>query len=268
MAGADTRGTGWDPAYDGPLVECAGRLRFERQFFRADAAPTGADVVICRHVIEHVPEPLALLRDIRQSLSQTPHARVYFETPCVEWILENNTIWDLFYEHCSLFSEPSLRTAFSRSGFAVAGFRHVFGGQYFWVEASVARPKQIRLGHDLDVAERALQFGRTCDGLRHRWTHRIATLAKHQKLAIWGAGAKGVTFANLVDPGRTLIDCVVDMNPRKQGSYLPGTGHPVVDYRVLGSRGVSAAVVMNPQYEDEIRSLLDEENVEVELVSL
>lgn len=50
---------------------------------------------------------------------------------------------------------------------------------------------------------------------------------------------------NLVDPNGTLIDCVVDINPRKQGHHLPGTGHPIVAPAELPLRGIQRAVLMN-----------------------
>ena len=84
--------------------------------------------------------------------------------------------------------------------------------------------------------------------------------------ALWGAGAKGVTFANLIDGSRELIDCVVDLNPLKQGHYLPGTGHPIVSHQALTARGVSTAILMNPNYREENLALIREAGLDVELI--
>ena len=105
--GAANTGVGFDPAYRGPDVDCSGRARFERRFYGPECADTAADVVVCRHVIEHVPRPVELLRTVRQALAASPHARVYLETPDAAWILRNQVLCDLFYEHCSLFTAPS-----------------------------------------------------------------------------------------------------------------------------------------------------------------
>jgi hypothetical protein len=63
-----------------------------------------------------------------------------------------------------------------------------------------------------------------------------------------GASAKGVTSANLIDPERRRIDCIVDLNSSKQGRYVPGTGRPVVSCQDLTARGVTVAILMNPNY--------------------
>lgn len=93
-ANPGNRGHGYDPAYVGPDADLDGRLRFTRSFFGSDVAredaPATIDVVVCRHVIEHVPNPLDLLRAIRSAVPAGSRPRVYFETPCVEWILAND----------------------------------------------------------------------------------------------------------------------------------------------------------------------------------
>ncbi len=87
-------------------------------------------------------------------------------------------------------------------------------------------------------------------------------------VAVWGAGAKGVTFAGLVDPQESQVDCVVDINPRKQGRFLPGTGHPIVPPAALRELGVKTVLVLNPNYVPEIRLLLDELNLDVVVIDV
>jgi SAM-dependent methyltransferase len=258
IPGAGNRGFGFDPSYGGPDTDLDGRLVFRRCFYDASCSDVPVDVVVCRHVIEHVPDPNALLRAVRSALANAPHARVFFETPCVEWILRNRVVWDLFYEHCSLFSSASLRLAFERTGFTVERVTHVFGGQYLWLEARPAKamtPAATNAGGS-GTALLAHDFGLDENRLRHDWLDRLTDLKLQGKLALWGAGAKGVTFANLVDPDRVMLDCVVDVNPNKQGCFIPGAGHPIVAPDALQARDVRNVILMNPNYRLENLQLL------------
>src|SRR5207248_5296820 len=65
---ANNTGIGFDPSYVGPELDADGRLRFERRYYDATCTDVPADVVVCRHVIEHVPEPVRLLRAIASAL--------------------------------------------------------------------------------------------------------------------------------------------------------------------------------------------------------
>lgn len=264
--GANNKGLGFDPSYVGEDIELDGRLAFRRCYYDDTCTDVAADVVVCRHVIEHVPEPMALLRSVRAALGHSPKARVFFETPCVEWILHNRVVWDFFYEHCSLFTAASLSLAFQRAGFAVERVEHIFGGQYLWLEARVSNASLPTIQSLPETAKLAQAYGAEEETLRQKWLAKLIELKASGKVALWGAGAKGATFANLVDPDCTLIDCVVDLNPNKQGRYIPGTGHPIVAPADLPRRGVSSAVLMNPNYREENLRLLADAGIELDLI--
>lgn len=261
---AKNRGIGFDPTYLGPLVSSDGRLQFERTFYGRHSRDVTADVLVCRHVIEHVPDPFAMLSRIRESLTASPHAKVYFETPCVEWILRNGVFWDFFYEHCSLFTRRSLTALFHRSGFEVLSVRHVFDGQYLWLEARPGDTGRSAVDAS-EIVCLAESFAPRAEAAVTRLRRRISDLQRDGQVAIWGAGAKGVTCAYLVDENRELVDCLVDLNPRKQGHFVPASAHPIVGYDALANRNVRSALVMNPNYLGENRDLLDALGLRVRL---
>lgn len=255
-AGGNT-GYGFDPSYVGPTTDLDGRLHFEKRYYGPECAKISADVIVCRHVIEHVPNPLDLLHTIRQTLANSPRAKVFFETPAVEWILRNQVIWDFFYEHCSYFSADSLTTSFEATGFKIENIQNVFEGQYLWLEAtlSIEEPARVTKKPGL-IINLVKQFALLEHELKRVLGERLQDLAARGKVALWGAGAKGVTLANLIDPGREWIACVVDLNPGKQGHYIPGTGHPIVAHQELAKYGVETAIFMNPNYREKNLALL------------
>ena len=263
-ADPENTGIGFDTTYIGPTSDLNGRLTFRREFYGDQELVPPPDVIVCRHVIEHVPDPAAMLRSVRATLPEGSNARVFFETPALEWILKNEVMWDFFYEHCSLFTADSLANAFRAAGFVVDSVERMFNGQYLWLEA---RPGKARhdASSDGSVQERCLEFGATVRSSIENWRARLTNAAR--KPAVWGAGAKGATFVNLVDPDRTLIDSVIDVNPRKQGRYIAGTGHRIVAPAELAERRVSEAILMNPNYEAENRAILEALGLRVDLVS-
>lgn len=263
--GADNSGTGFDPSYVGEATSPDGRLAFRRCYYDDSCTEVPADVVICRHVIEHVPDPMSLLRSVRAALSSSPRARVFFETPCVDWILRNRVVWDFFYEHCSLFTAASLGCAFQRAGFAVDRVKHIFGGQYLWLEARVAEATEL-VPEQMETAALAEAYAATEERLKYQWKTRLLAAELDGPVALWGAGAKGATLANLVDPDGMFIDCVVDLNPNKQGRFIPGTGHPIVAPADLPRRGVKQAVLMNPNYREENQRLLAGHGITLDLL--
>ena len=213
------------------------------------------------------PQPLEILGAIFAALAERPGARLFLETPCVAWILKHDVVWDFFYEHCSLFTAHSLTTACERAGFTVESADHVFGGQYLWLEATNHPPSAM--SHEPgQIPVLAEQFAAKQAQKLKQWQATIRDLTGAGRLALWGAAAKGVTFANLVDPDRTYFECLVDINPAKHGGYVAGTGHPIVGPADLADRQISTAVVLNPNYKDEIVAMLRERRLPIDVVDL
>jgi hypothetical protein len=196
---------------------------------------------------------------------------VFFETPCVEWILRNRVPWDFFYEHCSLFTRGSLSLALERAGFTVSGVRHVFGGQYLWAEAvSVHAPVPPASGRRVapEVTALARLFASDEADRRARWSELLAELRSRGPVFAWGAGAKGVTFCNLADVDGTRLAGVVDVNPAKQGKFLPGSGHGIISPESAVAAGATAFLVFNPNYVDEVRAAVARLGSRAEVIDL
>ena len=85
---------------------------------------------------------------------------------------------------------------------------------------------------------------------------------------MWGAGAKGVTFLNVLAIQPEFIPYVVDINPRKQGMYVPGTGQQIVHPERLRAYAPDVIFVMNPNYREEISEMVRNAGASGEIVSV
>jgi 2-polyprenyl-3-methyl-5-hydroxy-6-metoxy-1,4-benzoquinol methylase len=80
--GAGNSGYGFDPSYRGAESELDGRLKFSARYYDSECSDEIPDVIVCRHVIEHVQHPLRMLQDIKKAMAHAPNARIFLETPC------------------------------------------------------------------------------------------------------------------------------------------------------------------------------------------
>lgn len=231
--------TGYDPAYEGnsPYV-------FKKYFDAKEASSLKIDALVMRHTLEHMEFPYALLKTLKAIVPET--ARIFIEVPRYEWIESHGAFWDVFHEHCNYFTEEFFRNVFSQKAQIV----RVFEDQYMLVIAQAgdsvpALPAGSAVTHK-DV------FGRQLERYR-------ALMREKRRNVVWGGGAKGVAFANILDPGARSIEAVIDINPRKQGQFIAVTGHPCIcpdtmDFASLDEN--DCLWIMNANYTAEIiRSL-------------
>ncbi|MEE9230196.1 MAG: class I SAM-dependent methyltransferase [Acidobacteriota bacterium] len=268
--GERNRGWGFDPGAEERAADSS--LTFIRDFYSDAYADYTADLICCRHVLEHIQQPREFVLGIRQAMGDRPGTAVYFEVPDFLYTLRDLGIWDIIYEHCSYFSGPSLTRLFQQTGFTVREVYPAFGSQFLCLEAS-PRVGVDRRGtasiEDIEALSNLVSaLGEAYRSKVEMWNAKLSRLFEDgRRIVVWGAGSKGVTFLNTVKAA-AAIEHVVDINPRKQGMYVAGTGQRIVSVQFLGGYRPDTVVVMNAMYRDEIRHLLGKVGVLADVLTV
>ncbi len=273
------RGWGYDPSYVPEPGYTAPNVTFVEDFYTEKYIDQRADLIVCRHVLEHIEDPDAFLAQVRRAVGEQQSV-VFFEVPDALWTLRRGGIWDVIYEHCSYYSPSSLAHLFQRHGFRVLAVNEVFGGQFLTIEATPAGVEpasdaaatggngqvpagSAAIGADdlLALTADAHAFAASYAAKRDEWRARLRELAAAgQRGVVWGAGSKGVTFLNATGAGEEIV-AVVDINPRKQGKYVAGTGQRIVAPTELATLRPDFVIIMNANYRAEIGEMLAEVGV-------
>jgi len=99
------------------------------------------------------------------------------------------------------------------------------------------------------ITEFAAEHQRKCE----LWRSRLRRLREEKKRAVlWGSGGKGISFANAL-PTREVIEQIVDINPDRQGKFIPGSGQRIVPPESLVANPPDYIILTNVLYEQEIK---------------
>ena len=131
------RGVGFDPSYaPGPEEHKNKQLTFIQDFYSEKYSDYEADLICCRHVLEHVEDPNSFVATVRRAAGHRLATVVFFEVPNFLFTLNELGVWDIIYEHCSYFSHYSLAQLFRQNGFKVLDISTTFEDQFLTIEAS------------------------------------------------------------------------------------------------------------------------------------
>ena len=255
-------GVGFDPAYrpernTSPAAEC---ITFIQDFYSEAYAHYTADFMCCKMTLEHIPDVADFVGMVRRAVGDNRDTVVFFQVPDVRRVLRDIAFWDVYHEHCSYFSAGSLGRLFRSQGFEVLSLWTDYDDQYLMIEArpgtGEAASSALLKGEE-SLAELAADVERFAAEVRQRLDSWRTVLAEYhdegRHVALWGGGSKAVAF--LTTLGLTdEVGAVVDINPFKQGTFLPGTAHEVVAPKALKSDPPDIVVIMNPIYHDEIQA--------------
>jgi hypothetical protein len=240
----DCHFTGFDP--NGASAAGAGNPRFRRELFdpAIHLGELVPDLIISRHVLEHLTDPLSFLQAINfAATSLHLLLRMYFEVPCIDRALETLRTVDFYYEHNSQFTSTSFRRMLERSGAVIEHIGTGYSGEVVHAFIRAAAPAS-----QLQTAAAASAFAAAADAARTTISLQLMSLQISGKsVAVWGGTGKSAAFINRYGLDRERFPVVVDSDPTKAGTFVPGTGQEI-RYRDWLLEHPAEVIVIPPQW--------------------
>jgi hypothetical protein len=253
------RGIGYDPTFveENLTDEQRRTIHVNARYYNAGDQSTQADFLTFRSMLQYFRDPRAWLDTFRGSVRQ-PHGVVYAEVPNSAHTFEQMCIWNIVYEHGCFYSKWSLARLFQDCGYHVQNvFACFVEDQNLGIEAGVSRSdRQFAIDRrEVDAFTRTIErFVQAHREKTAHWRDTLDTMIRQGKrIALWGAGARAISFCSLFDVDDTLVPHIVDINPYRQGKYLPRTLQQVVPPPQLLVDKPDVILITNSGYADEIR---------------
>lgn len=211
---------GYDPAHAGhlPYVKTSLWTPSDRKY----------DTIILRHTLEAVDRFEELLGNAASRLDA--NGQLYLEFTNSRVIIERSATVTLYHEYPHYFSESALAILFARLGMYVHETRHFFGGE---LTGMLARRQQLR-------PPRSASFER---------------LRPFQNVCIWGVSGRSVHFLTNYAEHLASIKFGVDLDPRKQGKFVPHSGQKIISPEECFVRRPDAVIILNEHYVTEVANL-------------
>ncbi len=199
------------------------------------AEDSAADLLLGNNVLAHVPDLNDFVAGMKILLA--PDGVITMEFPHLMRLMEENQ-WDtIYHEHFSYFSFLTVSRVFEAHGLRLFDVEELptHGGslRIYGAHAEDRAKPETTAARELRERERAagyesldtyLGYGRRVERDKRQILSFLIAL-KEQGLSIagYGAPAKGNTLLNYCGVGRDFIDYTCDLNPHKQGHFLPGS---------------------------------------------
>ncbi len=237
-----------------------GKITFIKDLYADPYRDLAPDFVCCKMTLEHVHDVSTFLRSLRRTVGDRPESVVFFMIPEITRILNVRAFWDIYYEHCSYWSPGSLARAFRIAGFDPIKVWTDYGDQYVLIAARPGSGSGDVLPNEeppAALAAKVRRFTQEVAADRALWRQSLDGLRRAgRKTVLWGGGSKAVAFLTTLDV-REGIEYAVDINPRRSGTFLAGTGQQIVAPEFLAQYRPDVVIVMSPIYLPEIRAQLD-----------
>lgn len=198
------------------------------------------DLLICRHVLEHLENPLEFLEKVATAAAISgPETWMFVEVPCIDQAIESGRIVDFYYEHNSHFTSKSFAAMLERSGAAIEHVTRKYGD-----EVLCGLVKFSPVDQAMQLAQQANAFLRNSKLGKARIQKQLETLFESgAPVAIWGGTGKAASFLNYYEVDAARFPCVVDSDLLKCDTFVPGTGQRIQNRDTLIEQPVDVIII-------------------------
>jgi SAM-dependent methyltransferase len=265
---------GVEPAANVAEVAVAKGVPTVVEFFGEDVArrlaeQSPADLLLGNNVLAHVPDLNDFVAGMKALLK--PGGVITMEFPHLMRLIDDNQ-WDtIYHEHFSYFSFLTVSAVFAAHGLRLFDVQELptHGGslRIFAAHAEDAGKPETAAARELAERERAAGYerletyagyGRRVEQDKRQILRFLIDLKERGlRVAAYGAPAKGNTLLNYCGVGRDTIEYTCDLNPHKQGHFLPGSHIPIRSPDALREDKPDVVLILPWNLKDEIVSQLD-----------
>jgi C-methyltransferase C-terminal domain/Putative zinc binding domain/Methyltransferase domain len=227
-----------------------------------------ADVLLGNNVLAHVPDIVDFVGGMKLLLKD--RGVITMEFPHLMQLVDNNQFDTIYHEHFSYLSLYTVQQIFRSRGLELFDVEELptHGGSlriYARHAADDSKPVAPAV-----AAVLAKESGKGMQGLAYYagfqqkalevklalTSFLIEQKRAGQKVAAYGAAAKGNTLLNYCGIKADLLGYVVDANPNKQNKYLPASHIPVVAESHLREHRPDLVLILPWNLRDEITKQL------------
>lgn len=197
-----------------------------------------AAVITATNTFPHIQDLEDFVRGIKTVLR--PGGAFVIEMHYLLDLVEQVAFDTIYHEHVSYWALGPMKYLVERNGMSIVDAErvplhhgqlrvHVQRQGEGQVRSAVAELLAAEKEAGLDQFETYERFAERAGKIKQDLHETLATFArKAQRVAGYGAPAKGNTLLGFLEIGPELLPYIVDRSPLKQGLYTPGTHIPVV----------------------------------------
>lgn len=225
------------------------------------------DLVVVKHVIEHVANPLEFSKEAAAVVKQGGF--LYIEVPNSYVSLHDIYFPEFHVDHLSYFTIPSIENLLQKiGGFEIVKLESTWAYMKFpFIHILAKKTGRDNIETPCFLLDNSIR--KSIDKFKEYHNIYLKNIKKiaqgNKKTAIWGTGSCGIQFTidGEFEKDKTIV---VDPNPANKGKYLSVTGHLVHHPSVLREKEIDTILVATGWEDDAIKQIAQYVDKEIKII--
>jgi len=197
------------------------------------------DGLYCLNFLEHCPQPNKFLKRIIEPIKE--NGFIYVEVPNLDYMIENNIMYDFTIEHLIYFNKNSLESLFKQNNIEIIKISLNRNGHNICVLGKINKNEKLKkINYKINKFIKDLNY---------------KTSLLKGKTVIWGACHH--TFEILMRTNlRKKINYIVDSNDEKEFGYSPGSSIKILKPNHLKKSQPQNLIISASSYSNEVLKIV------------
>ena len=227
-----------------------------------------ADLLLGNNVLAHVPDIVDFVGGMKIILAGK--GVITMEFPHLMQLIDNNQFDTIYHEHFSYLSFTTVKKIFEAAGLELfdvdeisthGGSLRIYAKHKEDASKEISPNVTVLLKKEEDKGISTLSYYDNFQQKALQVKFDMTTFLIEQKksgkrVAAYGAAAKGNTLLNYCGIKNDLIEYVIDLNPHKQGKWMPASHIPIYNEDYLKSDKPDFVIILPWNLKDEITAQL------------
>ena len=230
-----------------------------------------ANLLIAFNVLPHTPNLNDFVEGLKTALKKDGIIVIQFSAYLLPF-LQNIEFDTIYHEHFSFFSVYTLEKIFTSHGLVIFDVEEqsIHGGSIriylkhaannsIKISSSVTNQIKKEIEYGINDLSTYMRFQERIDELKSKIWKFFLDVKNENKIVVgYGAPAKGNTLLNYCGIDKNILRYTVDINPYKQGRFLPGTQIPIYQPQKIFETKPDYVLILAWNLKDEIMKQMKE----------
>ncbi len=247
---------------------------FNDHYVKNTLSPNSIDLIIANNVFAHNPNLNEFVQSMKYILKY--NGTITIEFPHLLNLMKYNQFDTIYHEHFSYFSLISASKLLSQNKLTVFDVEEIetHGGSLRLYIKHSEDDSKVMSSSVRNLHKKEENYGLNKIPTYYKFADNVIQtkrdilyfmlklttpqiMSSKKKIIGYGAPAKGNTLLNYCGIGKDFIEYTVDMNPHKQGKYLPGTHIPIYSPDKIKEDNPDYIIILPWNIVDEITKQLE-----------
>ena len=244
---------GCEPS-DGANIAKKNGIKVKKDFFKPQMYKKKFEIVIARHVLEHLEKPYFFIKKIKDVLNKDGY--ILIEVPNIVFYIRNGLLEVFSLQHLHYFTPQSMAKLFEDAGMEICKYYETPENLIFFAKKKQIKIKRKKIKTNINIKK----FLNKIKKNKIKISKELEKF-KNKNVLFWGAGGFFIAAINLYDIKPEISRYIIDSDLNKQNKFFLGNNLKILSPEKIKNFKIDLIIITSYYSNEIIKTIYKKKNI-------